>query len=233
MATQERIYPVKLYETLHKHGGDVPFEFGEKSTGRCYHFRSKIPGCNFFQKAAQGEIYYGLATLAGYILLLAGGKRLSRHMPSFRDKDPFGRRRAGFPQERRRRKSPFSLHFEARYEYKGQEVKSWINILNPRRGVLILGSPGSGKSWFIIEPCVRQLMEKGMAMFVYDYKYDALSRLAYNLFSNIGRNTPKAQPFLLLISKICPGAIDATCWILPACNGSPMRLGSAAHCCTA
>ncbi len=148
------------------------------------------------EKAAWGEIYYALATLAGYILLLAAGKRFSRHMPSsFRDRDPFGKKQAGFPQERRRRESPFSLHFPARYIYQGKEIKSWINIINPRRGVLILGSPGSGKSWFVIEPCIRQLSEKGMAMFIYDYKYDTLTRLAYNLFHQNRKKYPNGAAF--------------------------------------
>jgi len=147
-------------------------------------------------KAAQGEIWYAVVSLAGYILLLAGGKRLFRHLPSsFSGKDPFGKERTGFPQENQKRKSPFSLHFQARYEYLDKENKSWINIINPRRGVLILGSPGSGKSWFIIEPCIRQLIEKGIAIFIYDYKYDALTKLAYNLFQQNKHRYPKETAF--------------------------------------
>jgi len=148
------------------------------------------------EKTIRGEIWYAVASVVGYILLLAAGKRLSQRLPSsFGNKDPFGRDKAGFPQERRRRESTFSLHFRARYEYRGKEKKSWINIINPRRGVLILGSPGSGKSWFIIEPCIRQLSEKGMAMFIYDYKYDVLTRLAYNHFQQNKHLYPKGAAF--------------------------------------
>lgn len=96
--------------------------------------------------------------------------------------DPFGRRKAGFPQEERLRKTDFSLHLKGRYTWQGEERDSWINVINPRRGILILGSPGSGKSWFIIEPMIRQLMEKGFAMFIYDFKYNTLTRKAYSLF---------------------------------------------------
>jgi len=127
--------------------------------------------------------WYMLATGAGYLLTLMGITRLMRVLPSpFRQSDPFGEQQAGFPQERRVIASAFGVNLPARYTYKKQEKNSWINIVNARRGILILGSPGSGKSRFIVEPIIRQLMGKGMAIFLFDLKYDSLSRQAYNLF---------------------------------------------------
>jgi hypothetical protein len=126
---------------------------------------------------------YSVFVIAGYLFILVGGTRLSRALQVPWDKkDPFGRGQAGFPQEERRRENDFSLHLKARYAYKGKWRNSWINLINPRRGVLIMGSPGSGKSWFIIEPLIRQLIEKNFALFVYDFKYPALTRLTYNCF---------------------------------------------------
>jgi hypothetical protein len=77
----------------------------------------------------------------------------------------------------------------------GKTKDSWINLVNPRRGILVLGTPGSGKSRFIIEPLIRQLMEWGTALFVYDYKYDALTRFVFSLFQANKTRYPHGTPF--------------------------------------
>ncbi|HVU84821.1 MAG TPA: TraM recognition domain-containing protein, partial [Puia sp.] len=66
---------------------------------------------------------------------------------------------------------------------------------NGRRGVLIIGSPGSGKSWFIVEPAIEQLIEKGFCMLVFDFKYATLSRQAYNLFEKYRKRYPASARF--------------------------------------
>lgn len=138
-----------------------------------------------------GALYYMSVSFTGYILLLTGITRLTRVLPSpFRKSDPFGEEEAGFPQEHRQVTSEFGVNLPARYTYKMKEKNSWINIVNARRGILVLGSPGSGKSRFIIEPILRQLMAKGMAIFLYDLKYDSLSRQAYNLFLQYRKRYP-------------------------------------------
>jgi hypothetical protein len=126
---------------------------------------------------------YMLLTTTGFLLLLTGGTCLTRvlRLPWSAD-DPFGKRQAGFPQEQRKLSTKFGLYLRARYTWQGRVKDSWINLINPRRGILIMGSPGSGKSWFIIEPLIGQLMEKGFSLFVYDYKYNALTRLTWRLF---------------------------------------------------
>jgi hypothetical protein len=140
--------------------------------------------------------WYMLVTGIGYIFILVGITRLTRVIPSpFRGSDPFGEQQAGFPQERRRITSTFGVNLPARYTYKKKERGSWINIVNARRGILVLGSPGSGKSRFIIEPIIRQLMEKGMAIFLFDLKYDSQSRQAYNLFLQHRKHYPPGTQF--------------------------------------
>src|SRR5690606_4740678 len=62
--------------------------------------------------------------------------------------------------------------------------RSWINIINPFRGLLVLGTPGSGKSYFAIRHIITQHIRKGFSMFIYDFKYDDLSRIAYNTLLN-------------------------------------------------
>jgi YWFCY protein/TraM recognition site of TraD and TraG len=134
--------------------------------------------------------------LGGWVLILIGGMRLMRILTAPRAaSDPFGERQAGFPQEERKVKSLFSLHLRARYILGGKEKNSWINLLNPRRGVLIMGSPGSGKSRFIVEPLIRQCMENGWALFLFDFKYDALSRLGWGHFQRCRNRYPPEAAF--------------------------------------
>jgi len=123
-------------------------------------------------------VLYSLATFIGWMLIHFGTTSLLRRfrLPWSND-DVFGRRRAGFPQEQALLASDFSLHLPGVYKWKDRKRKSWINLINPRRGILIMGSPGSGKSWFIIEPLIRQIIEKQFALFVYDFKYDTLTKI--------------------------------------------------------
>jgi hypothetical protein len=125
---------------------------------------------------------YIVVTVVGYVLISGSTARLARAM-----KYSFGLKRFqsdtnGFKQEERLITTPYSLNFPAKYLHNGRNRKSNINIINPRRGVLIMGSPGSGKSLFVIEPIIEQLIRKGMAMFVFDFKYPTLSNFTYRCF---------------------------------------------------
>ena len=127
---------------------------------------------------------------------MRSASRLVRYLPKpWATNDPFGHSVSGFPQLHRRLDALFALHLRTRYSYKGRRYHGWINLVNPRRGVLIIGSPGSGKSYFIIEPLIRQLTEKGMAMLVYDFKYDTLTRQVYAHFLANKKRYPDGAAF--------------------------------------
>lgn len=143
------------------------------------------------------SILYFIITGAGFILILTGGAVLSRIIRNRMKNDMFNKLGQTFQQEERKLTNPFSLNLPAVYNLKGQERKSWINIINPRRSILVLGSPGSGKSYFLVENFIRQLTEKGMAMFVFDFKYPELTTLTYNHFL---KNYHKYPPG----TKFCP-----------------------------
>lgn len=125
-------------------------------------------------------IVYMTATGIGFLLILAGGNLLSRLIKLNLGDDVFNSLNETFPQEERLIRNEYSINLPARYNLKGRVRKSWINIINPFRGLLVIGSPGSGKSWFVIQHVIKQHIEKGFAMFVYDFKYDDLSRIVYN-----------------------------------------------------
>ena len=125
-------------------------------------------------------IAYITATGIGFLLILAGGNLLSRLIKLNLGDDVFNSLNETFPQEERLISNEYSINLPARYNLKGRVRKSWINIINPFRGLLVIGSPGAGKSWFVIQHVIKQHIEKGFAMFVYDFKYDDLSRIVYN-----------------------------------------------------
>jgi len=116
----------------------------------------------------------------GYLLVLTGGIRLSRLIQLQLNGDIFNQLNESFPQEERLLENEFSINLPARYQLKGKERRSWINVINPFRGLLVVGTPGAGKSYFVIRHVITQHLRKGFTMFVYDFKYDDLSRIAYN-----------------------------------------------------
>ena len=140
--------------------------------------------------------WYVLVTTGGWLLLLFAGMRIRRHLlaPHSAD-DMFGKGSAGFQQEERLITSEFGFHLSGKYRLAGKERNSSINFINPRRGILIIGSPGSGKTRFIIEPLLAQCMAKGHTLFVYDFKFDALTRLAWNLFHRYKGSYPSDTGF--------------------------------------
>jgi TusA-related sulfurtransferase len=126
--------------------------------------------------------YIGISG-AGYLMILSGGNLLSRVIKKkLSNKDIFNKENETFPQEERLLQNQYSINLPARYNLKGKMRSSWINIINPFRALLVMGSPGSGKSYFIIRHVITQHIRKGFTMFIYDFKFDDLSIIAYNHF---------------------------------------------------
>jgi YWFCY protein/TraM recognition site of TraD and TraG len=121
-------------------------------------------------------------TGVGFLMIAMGGAELAGAIRGRFTAEYFRDDKGGFKQEENLIETPYSLHFQAVYSFNGKWRNSYINIINPRRGVLLIGSPGAGKSWFVIEPAIEQLIAKGMALFVYDFKYPVLTKHAYNHF---------------------------------------------------
>ncbi len=125
-------------------------------------------------------LYMGMAS-AGFLLIISGGTMLSRIISQkLNSKDIFNKENETFPQEERLLENEYSINLPARYYLKDKLRQSWINIINPFRALLVLGSPGSGKSYFVIRHVITQHIRKGFTMFIYDFKFDDLSRIAYN-----------------------------------------------------
>jgi len=150
-------------------------------SGALFYFLSGV----LFNLDLSGEgttVSYLTVTSLGYILMLTGGTRISRIIHLKLNQGVFNSLNETFPQEERLLKNEYSINLPARYNLKGKIRNSWINIINPFRGFLVLGSPGSGKSYFVIQHIIRQHLEKGFSMFVYDFKFDDLTKITYNHF---------------------------------------------------
>ncbi len=143
-------------------------------------------------------VLYGVITTTGFVLFLTGGTLLSRIIKQRLRNDIFNKENETFPQEERLLNNEFSINLPAQYHLKGKNRKSWINIINPFRGLLLLGSPGSGKSYFVIQHIIKQHIGKGFSMFVYDFKFDDLSRIAYNQFKQNRNKYPAAAGFYVI-----------------------------------
>ena len=144
-------------------------------------------------------IIYMAVTGIGYLLILAGGNLLSRLISLNLSNDIFNSLNETFPQEERFLSNEYSINLPARYSLKSRVRKSWINIINPFRGLLVIGSPGAGKSWFVIQHVIKQHIEKGFAMFVYDFKYDDLSKIVYNWLQQ-NKHKYSVQPSFYVIN---------------------------------
>jgi len=125
-------------------------------------------------------ISYMVLTGTGYLLILTGGTYLSRLLKDKLNKDIFNTDNETFPQEERLLDNEYSVNLPAVYNLKGKQRKSWINFINPFRGILVAGTPGAGKSYFVIRHIIDQHIKKGFTLFLYDFKYDDLTKIAYN-----------------------------------------------------
>lgn len=142
---------------------------------------------------------YLIMTTLGYIVTITGAVWLSRIIHDRLDTgDIFNKDNETFPQEERLLENEYSVNLPATYRFKKKEHRSWINIINPFRGLMVLGTPGAGKSYFVIRHVITQHLAKGFTMFVYDFKFDDLSRIAYNAWLQHRHRYEKPSSFYLI-----------------------------------
>ena len=134
----------------------------------------------------------------GYIFLLMGGVWMSRLLKNNLMDDVFNTENESFMQETRLMQNEYSVNLPTRFYYKKRWNKGWINVVNPFRASMVLGTPGSGKSYAIVNNYIKQQIEKGFAMYIYDYKFPDLSEIAYNhLLHHLDAYKVKPQFFVI------------------------------------
>lgn len=140
-------------------------------------------------------ISYMMMVSMGYILILTGGTQLTRLLKLNLSGDIFNKENETFPQEERLLENDYSVNLPTVYRFRKENRNGWINIINPFRGTLICGSPGAGKSYFVIRHIITQHIQKGFSMLLYDFKYDDLSKIAYNALLKYAGNYEKRPAF--------------------------------------
>ncbi|WP_281335972.1 conjugal transfer protein MobC [Flavobacterium eburneipallidum] len=123
---------------------------------------------------------YILTTSLGYIALMVAGVWISRLLRTNLMDDVFNNENESFMQETKLMNNEYSVNLPTKFYYKGKWNEGWINVVNPFRASIVLGTPGSGKSYAIINNYIKQHIEKGFSMYIYDFKFDDLSTIAYN-----------------------------------------------------
>lgn len=127
-----------------------------------------------------GIFLYFLSISLGYIALLMAGVWISRLLKNNLMTDVFNNENESFQQETKLMENEYSVNLPTKFYYKNKWNKGWINVVNPFRASIVLGTPGSGKSYAIINNYIKQQIEKGFSMYIYDFKFDDLSTIAYN-----------------------------------------------------
>ena len=141
---------------------------------------------------------YTVTITVGYILLLMSGVWISRMFKHNLMEDVFNVANESFMQETRLMENEYSVNLPTKFTYQGKVWDGWINVVNPFRATIVLGTPGSGKSYAVVNNYIKQTIAKGFATYIYDYKFDDLSVIAYNeLLKNIDKYKVKPSFYVI------------------------------------
>ena len=124
------------------------------------------------------QIIYATLSFLGAVILQMGADSISKLMQQKMGKDRWNVEEESFDQNQELIKSDTNINIPYLFRYKGKSNKGWIN-LNPFRGTMVIGTPGSGKSFGVINPAIRQMIAKGFCLCIYDFKFPDLAQIAY------------------------------------------------------
>ena len=142
--------------------------------------------------------FYTASMAAGYVCLLMAGTWMSRLLRTNLMEDVFNVENESFMQETRLMENEYSVNLPTRFYYKKKWNDGFINVVNPFRASIVLGTPGSGKSYAVVNNYIRQMISKGYSCYIYDYKFDDLSTIAYNtLLNNMDKYKVKPRFYVI------------------------------------
>ena len=141
---------------------------------------------------------YVFTLVPGYLCLLMAGLWMSRLYRHNLMEDVFNLENESFQQETRLMENEYSVNLPTKFQYQGRLNDGWINVVNPFRATIVLGTPGSGKSYAVVNNYIRQMISKGYSCYIYDYKFDDLSIIAYNtLLNNMDKYKVKPKFYVI------------------------------------
>ena len=139
---------------------------------------------NWWMVSLGWTMLYIATTIAGFVCLLLGGVWISRLLKNNMMDDRFNEENESFMQETEKKTNEYSINLPTKFFYKKKWNRGWINVVNPFRATIVLGTPGSGKSYAVVNNFIKQQIEKGFSLYVYDYKSPDLTMIAYNHMLN-------------------------------------------------
>ena len=158
-----------------------PVLAGFTLVGLCFVFHGMYFGVSWFGFPAN-RILYALCSVVGTMLVHQGLDGIAKYYNNKVGEDRFNFENESFQQSETLVANDYSVNIPMIYYWKRRMHRGWINIINPFRGTIVLGTPGSGKSFGVIDPFIRQHAAKGFAMMVYDFKYPTLAKTLFYQF---------------------------------------------------
>ena len=158
-----------------------PVLAGLTLVGLCFVFHGLYFGVSWFGFPAN-RILYTICSVVGTMLVHQGLDGIAKYYNNKVGEDRFNFENESFQQSENLVANDYSVNIPMIYYWKRKMHKGWINIINPFRGTIVLGTPGSGKSFGVIDPFIRQHAAKGFAMMVYDFKYPTLAKTLFYQF---------------------------------------------------
>lgn len=158
-----------------------------------------VLGAFLYFVTPHGIELYLVSTTLGLGLLCWAIAMVGRNISSFNE--AINDRMETFQQCEKLMQTDDSINIPTSYQYKYKIRKGWINVINPYRATMVLGTPGSGKSFSVYGPFIEQMIEKAYTMFVYDYKYPDLTEIVYNEYLSNCRNYPVEPEFCVINFK--------------------------------
>ncbi len=155
---------------------------------------------NWWMPALGWVFPYILTTVIGYVLMLVGGVYMSRLLKNNMMDDRFNDENESFMQETKLMNNDYSVNLPTKFYFKKRCHSGWINVVNPFRATIVLGTPGSGKSYAIVNNFIKQQIEKGFGLYIYDYKQPDLTLIAYNHMLNNQKGYGKKPPSFYVIN---------------------------------
>jgi len=140
------------------------------------------PGRFLFAYTTTMDLSYMVFSFVGAVLISISMDNVSKIIRSGLGKDKWNVEAESFMQQVKKIENPYSVNIPMLFYYKKKVRKGWVNLVNPFRATLLIGTPGSGKSFSVVNPFIRQLIAKSFAVCLYDFKFPDLGEIAYYHF---------------------------------------------------
>lgn len=164
-------------------------------------FYSMEANSNILPYTSWPELAFGISSLLGAVLIHTALDNISKLIRSGLGKDEWNIEGESFLQEKKKLITPYSVNIPMQFYFKKRIHNGWINIVNPFRGTLLIGTPGSGKSYSVVNPFIRQMIAKEYTMCLYDFKFPDLGQIAYHHFL-LAKQQGKIQNYRFLVVNL-------------------------------